>query len=241
MGLEIGYYFDRLIVVKEKGFADLDFSDSVLSGPADLERRLPSNCKVTCRRKDRIVSNTMITKPRHVDSSQHISPRRCNIASFKNTKAEKIVWEVLSKSPILLNSRFGPVALLIVPGIAWKIGENHLQAGWVRYLDAKRVQLTHGLQEGNGVILTATEDGYIIDSLGDFFVNLPQRTSKSCMRSNLQMYGTFFRPGEKRSRCGMEQDWALRVVLPISGTEVRSFVENLCCDTRIEWDLRCAR
>lgn len=68
MGLEVGYYLNRLIVVKEKGFADLDVSNSVLSNPADLERRLLSNCKVTCRRKDRIVPNAMITEPRDVDS-----------------------------------------------------------------------------------------------------------------------------------------------------------------------------
>lgn len=129
MGLKVGDYLDRLIVVKDKGLADLYISKSVLSKTTDLEHSLPGKCNITCRRKYRIITNAMIIEPRDVGNPQHISPRRCNIASLKDAKAEKIVWEVLSKSPIFLNSGFGPVSLLIVPRIAWKIGEYLLRAG----------------------------------------------------------------------------------------------------------------
>ena len=91
MGLEVGDYLNQLIVVKEKGFADLNLSNSVLSNPTDLERRLPSNCKITCCRKDHIVPNAMIIEPRDIYSPQNISPQRCNITSFEDAKAEKIV------------------------------------------------------------------------------------------------------------------------------------------------------
>lgn len=79
-----------------------------------------------------------------------------------------------------------------MPRITWEISENFFWPRWVRDLDPKAVQLTYGLQEGNGLILATTQGGDVVDGCGSFLVDLPQRTSKSRVWSDLQVHRTIF-------------------------------------------------